>query len=160
MRRLGFAEIEPGQRFASTGRTLTEADHGLFMMLVGDWHPIHADEEYARTTPVGRRLMHASLGLSLAMGMQAALFEFADPMVGAIGLDGWRFRVPMFVGDTVHVELEMLTKRVTSDGRRYIVERRLELVRHDGTVLQGGVAGVMLWLPDALAADARRPEPA
>lgn len=152
MRSLGYAEIEPGQRFRSTGRTLTEADHGLFMMLVGDWHPIHADEEYARATPMGRRLMHASLGLALAMGMQANALEFTDVMVGAIGLNDWRFKAPMFIGDTVHVEIEILRKRMTSDGRRYIVERSLGLVRQDGTVLQEGVAAVMLRLPEPAGA--------
>lgn len=150
MVRLGYADIRPGQRFSSPGRTLTETDHGLFMMLVGDWHPIHADEDYARSTPVGRRLMHASLGFSLAMGMQAAAVDFADPMVGALGMTDWRFAAPMFIGDTVHAEIEMLKLRVTGDGRRYIVERRLSLVKVDGTVLQGGVASVMLRLPDGV----------
>ncbi len=148
MRKLSFDEIEPGQRFVSTGLTLTETDHGLFMMLVGDWHPIHADEDYASRTPAGRRLMHGSFGLALAMGIQASLVEFADRLIGATGVDGWRFKAPLFIGDTVHVEMEMLTKRVTSDRRRYIVERRIDLVRSDGTLLQGGVAGAMLWLPD------------
>lgn len=83
---LRYDEIEAGQRFTSAGRTLTETDHALFMMLVGDWHAIHADEEYARRTAAGRRLMHASLGLSLAMGLQAQAMAFADPMIGAIGL--------------------------------------------------------------------------
>ena len=45
----------PGLRIRTPGRTLTETDHGLFTMLCGDWHPIHADEEYARTTPAGGR---------------------------------------------------------------------------------------------------------
>ena len=152
---LGYADIEPGQRFSSVARTLTETDHGLFMMLVGDWHPVHADEDYARGTPLGRRLMHASLGFSLVMGMQAAAVDFADPMVGALGMTDWRFAAPMFIGDTVHVEIEMLRKRITGDGRRYIVERRMGLVKTDGTVLQEGVASVMLRLPDAMTGAGR-----
>ncbi|CAM5763511.1 MaoC/PaaZ C-terminal domain-containing protein [Bosea minatitlanensis] len=144
---LRYDEIEAGQRFTSAGRTPTETDHALFMMLVGDWHAIHADEEYARRTAAGRRLMHASLGLSLAMGLQAQAMAFADPMIGAIGLTDWRFRTPMFIGDTVHVEIEILRKRITSDRARYIVERTLRLARHDGVVLQDGTAAVMLRLP-------------
>ena len=74
MRRLGFAEIEPGQRFASTGRTLTEADHGLFMMLVGDWHPIHTDVEYAAADErFGDRIAHGALVL-LALWPLGLLF--------------------------------------------------------------------------------------
>jgi acyl dehydratase len=144
---LGFAAIEPGAKYRSPGRTLTETDHGLFMMLSGDWDPIHADEEYARGTPAGRRLMHGTLGIALAMGMQTGAVAFADPIIGALSLKEWVFRKPMFIGDTVHVGVEFLSRRVTSDRARYIVERRLSLVRHDGEVIQDGIAATMLRLP-------------
>lgn len=146
------ADIVPGLRVRTPGRTLTETDHGLFTMLCGDWHPIHADEEYARATPAGGRLMHGTLGIALAMGMQAAAIEFADDVVGALGLKEWTFRKPLRIGDTVHVEIEFLAApHPTSDGRRFIVERRLSLVRHDGTVVQDGIASVMLAVLDAKA---------
>ena len=145
---LTFTQIEPGLCFRSPGRTLTETDHGLFMMLSGDWHPIHADEEYARTTPAGRRLMHGTFGITLAMGMQSSAVEFADPMVGALGFKEWVFKGPLHVGDTVHVEVEFLACRVTSDGKRYVADRRLRLIRHDGQVIQEGVASAMLRLPE------------
>lgn len=145
---LGFADIVPGLRFRSPGRTLTEADHALFMMLCGDWHPIHADEEYARTTPAGRRLMHGTFGIALAMGMQTAAVEFADPILGALGLTEWAFRKPLLIGDTVHVTVEFLSRRTTRDGGRYVVERRLGLVRHDGEVIQDGIATALLGMPE------------
>lgn len=142
------ADIVPGLRVRTPGRTLTETDHGLFTMLCGDWHPIHADEEYARTTPAGGRLMHGALGIALAMGMQAAHVAFADEVVGALGLQEWSFRKPLRIGDTVHVEVEFLAApRFTSDGRRFVVERRLSLVRHDGSVVQDGIASLMLAVP-------------
>jgi len=152
--RLGYADIVPGARFSSTGRTLTETDHGLFMMLCGDWHPIHADEEYARTTPAGRRLMHGSFGIALAMGMQASTVEFIDPIVGALGFKEWSFRQPMFVGDTVRTDIEFLSRRISRDGARYVVERRLYLARHDGEVLQQGLAAVLLRLPPEMVGTA------
>lgn len=141
---VGFADITPGARYASRGRTLTEADHSLFMMLSGDWDPIHSDEEYARTTPAGRRLMHGTFGITLAMGMQSGAVAFADPIVGALSLKEWTFRKPLSIGDTVHVEVEFIGTRVTSGGDRYIVERWLRLVRHDGVVIQDGIAATML----------------
>jgi acyl dehydratase len=148
---LGYAGIAPGARYAGPGRTLTEADHGLFMMLCGDWDPIHANEEYARTTPAGRRLMHGTLGIALAMGMQAGAVAFADPVIGALSLRDWTFRRPLFIGDTVHVEVEFISTRVTSDGRRYIVERWLRLQRDHGAVVQDGIVTTMLKLPDDAA---------
>lgn len=147
---LGFADIVPGLQVRSGGRTLTEVDHTLFMMLCGDWHPIHADAEYARATPTGQRLMHGSFGIALAMGMQAAAVEFADPLLGALGLTDWRFRKPLLIGDTVHVVIEFLSCRTTRDGGRYVVERRLSLVRHDGEVVQDGTATALLRLPEGV----------
>lgn len=148
---LGLADIVPGASYRGPGRTLTEADHGLFMMLCADWDPIHADEEYARTTPAGRRLMHGTLGIALAMGMQSGAVAFADPIVGALSLKEWTFRRPLFIGDTVHVEVEFISTRMTSSGDRYVVERWLRLRRHDGTVIQDGIATALLRLPGQVA---------
>jgi len=148
---LGFADIVPGQHFRSPGRTLTEADHTLFMMLCGDWHPIHADAEYARTTPAGARMMHGTFGIALAMGLQTAAVEFADPILGALGLKEWTFRKPLLIGDTVHAEVELLSCRTTRDGSRYVVERRLGLIRHDGERIQDGIAPVLLRMPGGSA---------
>lgn len=144
---VGFTDIVPGLHCRSPGRTLTETDHSLFMMLCGDWHPIHADAEYAGNTQAQQRLMHGSFGIALAMGMQAAAVEFLDPMLGALGLAEWQFRKPMFIGDTVHVTVEFLSCRITRDGSRYVAERRLSLVRHDGEIIQDGIATVLLKMP-------------
>lgn len=146
---LGFADIAPGLRFRSHGRTLTESDHQLFMMLCADWHPIHADAEFAATTKAGQRIMHGTFGIALAMGMQAAAVEFADQILGALGLSAWSFHKPLFIGDTVHVEVEFLSRRVTSDRGRYIVERRLSLKR-DEDIVQDGIASAMLKLPEGV----------
>lgn len=144
--KVSYATLAVGQRFVGLGRTLTESDHGLFMMLVGDWHPIHADEEYAKSTPFGRRVMHGSFGVAVALGMQAALTEFTDAIVGALGLETWKFNAPLFIGDTVHVEVEILGKRVTSRGDRRIVQRQIRLYNQTGAIVQAGRADVMLQL--------------
>ena len=77
--------------------------------------------------------MHGTFGIALAMGMQTAAVEFADPIVGALGLNDWRFRKPLLIGDTVHVEIEFLSRRVTRGRQRAIrCERRLSLMRQRG----------------------------
>jgi acyl dehydratase len=144
--RVAFGDLVAGRRFVGPGRTLTETDHGLFMMLVGDWHPIHADAEYARGTSFGQRVMHGSFGVALAMGMLGGLLEHAEPIIGALGLADWQFRAPLFIGDTVHLEMEVLGTRRTSGGDKGILERQLELIKQDGTVAQAGRSAVMLRL--------------
>ena len=144
---LSFNELEPGQHFTSHRRTLTETDHQLFMMLSGDWSPIHADADYARAHKLGQRILHGGLGIALTLGLQTSALEFADPLLGALGLAEWTFRAPLFIGDTVFVEVEILDKRVTSDGRKYVLRRQLRLLKSDNTLSQEGIASALMALP-------------
>jgi acyl dehydratase len=144
MERLSFDALTPGRRFVSSRRTLTETDHQLFMMLVADWSPIHADASIDRGKG---RIMHGSFGLALALGLQTAALEFADTMIAALGVDAWRYKAPLQVGDTVYVEVEILDRRVTSSGDKYVVRRALRLLKTDGTLCQEGEAAALLSLP-------------
>jgi acyl dehydratase len=149
--RLSFNELVVGQRFASHRRTLTETDHQLFMMLVGDWSAIHADAEFARATKAGQRLIHGGLGIALTLGLQTTALEFADPFLGALGLTDWSFKAPLFIGDTILVDVEILDKRVTRSGDKYVVQRKLRLLKADGTLCHEGVASALLALPKGAA---------
>ena len=66
---LPFDELEPGTRFRTRGRTITEADITTFSGLTGDWHPQHADAEWARNSAFGERIAHGLLVLSCAAGL-------------------------------------------------------------------------------------------
>lgn len=139
-----FEALEVGATWRSTGRTLTEADLLHACMTSGDWHPIHADEAYARTTPLGRRIFQGTYGLHVAIGMATGFPSLGDDVIGALGFSEWRYLAPLFVGDTVHVEVSITGKRLTSDQRRGVVERQIRLVRHDGQVAQQGMAQMMV----------------
>lgn len=141
---ISFEQIDVGQRWHSEGRTLTEAELALSCMLTTDWHPIHADEEFAKTTPIGRRMFHGTFGIAVAFGMATRFPELGDTVIAATGFTEWKYLKPLFVGDTVHVEVEIVGKRVTSDGKRGVIERRLRLCKHTGEVAQEGVAGTLV----------------
>lgn len=143
MNTLYYEDLEVGQTFRSPARTVTEADLTIFAMVSGDWNPIHSDAEYARKTPYGQRIVHGVLGVAIVTGMFDRLGIFEDSALALLGIDEWRFIAPIFVGDTVHMELEIADKRLTSKGDRGIIDRRIRLVRHDGTVLQEGRMGMM-----------------
>ena len=64
-----FEEFEPGMEFISPGRTVTESDIVSFAGLSGDYTQIHTNLEFSKTTPVGRRIAHGLLGLSIASGL-------------------------------------------------------------------------------------------
>jgi acyl dehydratase len=143
-----FHQLEIGMEFVGSGRTLTEADLSMACMLSTDWHPIHADEVYARMHGLKGRLFHGTFGLFIAFGMATKLPHFSDEVVGATGIREWTYRKPLFVGDTVHVKATIAGKRLTSDGRRAIIERSLALINQDGVVIQDGIAGAMIRLAE------------
>lgn len=140
-----YDTLKVGARFVSTGRTVTEADHGAFLMLSGNWHPIHCDEEYAKTTPMGRRIAPGPFGIMLALGcLEVNLLPCSDPLVAALGIKEWKYKAPIFIGDTLHVEMEIADKRMTGKDDRYLVERLIRLINQHGTVVQEGRA-VSMW---------------
>lgn len=144
MPRLSFDALRLGQRFRGPGRTLTETDHTLFSMLVADWHPIHADAEYAKQTPAGARMIHGSFGLALAMAGTASILDFEEPVVAALGIDEWRFLRPLLIGDTVRVEVEVLDTRRTEKTGRLLVDRMTRLLNQRDETVQEGRSTVML----------------
>lgn len=146
MSAIAYADLLVGARFESPGRTITETDLSLSCMLTGDWHPIHADEVFAKTTPVGKRMLHGPFGILIAMGMATRLPEYADEVIAATGLQEWRYHLPIVIGDTLRTQTEIVAKRVTSDGKRAIIDRRIRLLNQDDKLIQEGLAGAMLRL--------------
>jgi acyl dehydratase len=108
-----FDEIEIGQKWVTQARTITETDVVSFASLSGDWHSIHTDQEYAAATSFGQRIAHGFLVLSIATGMVPARRE---TVLALYGLDRVRFIAPVFIGDTVHLEMEATEKRERDDG--------------------------------------------
>lgn len=95
-----------GDRHTSRARTITETDLVTFAMFTGDWHPIHTDVEYAAADPrFGQRIAHGALVISVALG----LVEFRPAAMKAFyGIEHLRFVAPTHIGDTLHVETEVL----------------------------------------------------
>jgi acyl dehydratase len=141
-----FNELVVGCEFVGAGRTLTESELSIACMVSGDWHPIHSDENYAKGHGLPGRLFQGSFGILIATGMATSLPHFSDDIVGATGIREWAYRAPIFVGDTVHVRSVILNKRVTSDGKRAVIERTLSLINQKDAVVQQGIAGTMVRL--------------
>ena len=95
-----FEGVEPGQAFTTRARTVTEADVVGFAALTGDWHPQHADAEWAAASPFGERIAHGMLVLSLAAG----LVPFEPERVLALRrVSDATFKRPVRLGDTLRV---------------------------------------------------------
>ena len=114
-RGLYYEDFEIGHKVVSAARTISEADIMAFAGLSGDWTPLHVDAEYAKTSPFGQRVAHGLLGLSIASGLAMQL-GFLDRTVEAFTSLDWKFRAPIYIGDTLHVEAEVTQKKTVSGG--------------------------------------------
>jgi acyl dehydratase len=139
-----YADLQIGDTFRGPGRTLTETDLVTFCMITGDWHAIHADAEFAKETRIGQRMFHGTFGIALAIAMSANVLTLRNPVIAALGIREWSFKAPLFINDTIHLELEITEKKVTSDGRRAVLGRKLRLCKHDGSAAQEGLADLMV----------------
>ena len=141
-----FEDFEPGQVFVSQSRTLTETDVVTFAGLSWDTNPVHTDAEFDRHGRIGERIAHGVLGLSVALGLTSRIGAFEACSIALLGIDGWRFRRPLRIGDTVRCRVEILDTRLTSRGDAGILSRRLTLLDQHDEVLQDGEIGLMVTL--------------
>jgi acyl dehydratase len=102
-----YEDYEIGESRHSTGRTITEADIVLHAGQTGDFFPHHMDAEWAATQPIGQRIAHGTLILSIAVGMTAGDI---NPQAMSYGYDRIRFIKPVFIGDTITVTAEITEK--------------------------------------------------
>ena len=105
-----FEEFSEGQVFEhALTRTVTEMDNVLFTTLTMNPQPLHLDAEFAKTTEFGRPLVNSCLTLSIVAGMSVS--DISQKAIGNLGWNDIRLTAPVFVGDTIYAESEVLAKR-------------------------------------------------
>ncbi|GAB4495168.1 MAG: MaoC/PaaZ C-terminal domain-containing protein [Anaerolineales bacterium] len=105
LRGMYFEEFEAGQRVVSVARTITESDVVTFAGLSGDYNQIHVDAEYSARGPFGQRVAHGLLILSIASGLAVQTGILEGTVIAFREINEWKFSRPVFLGDTIHVEL-------------------------------------------------------
>lgn len=106
-----FEEFEINQVFTSSGRTITESDIVFFAALSGDYNQIHTDVEFSKTTPFGQRIAHGLLVTSIASGLIARSGLLEGTVIAFREINHWKFARPVFIGDTIHVAVEVFEKK-------------------------------------------------
>jgi len=131
MRRKSLHELKVGDK-SVFAKTITDADLFAFAGICGDFNPLHVNEEYAKTTCFGGRIVHGML--------TASLIDYT--LTDLVGLGGVhlsqeiKFLAPVRVGDTVTVE-SVLTA-IEHHTRRVVIESTLRT--RDGAVCMTGTA--------------------
>jgi 3-hydroxybutyryl-CoA dehydratase len=123
-----FAEISVGDRFTTGGRAVSEGDILHFAALTGDRHPQHTDPEWAAGSRFGEQIAHGLLVLSFAVGL---LPLDPDRIIALRRVGDAVFKQPVKIGDTVHVEGEIVRTREV-DPEHGLVEARLRIVNQSG----------------------------
>lgn len=132
-----FEDLELGQTIVTKGRTVTESDVVNFAGLSGDFNPLHVDSEFARETEFGQRVAHGTLVLSIATGMtyQAGFME--DTVMAFLSLE-WRYSAPVFLGDTIHCEVEVTDLKLMRRLGGGKVTLNIKVLNQEGKVVQKG----------------------
>jgi acyl dehydratase len=108
---LYFEEFEDGQVFEHPiRRTVTEMDNVLFSALTMNPQPLHLDEEYAKQTEFGRRLVNSLFTLGLVIGLSVGETTHGTTIAN-LGMTDIRFPKPVFHGDTLRARTIVRSKR-------------------------------------------------
>jgi len=139
-----FEEFEIGQRVVSTPRTVTEADVVAFAGLSGDYNQIHTDAAYAATTPFGQRIAHGLCVMAIISGLITRTGVMEGTVLAFREITEWKFSKPVFFGDTVHAELEVIETRAIPRLGGGSVTIKIGVVNQKGEVCQTGKWSVLM----------------
>lgn len=105
-----FEDFAVGDRYRHAhGRTISEADNTWFTLLTNNTHDVHYNADYASHTEFGRPLVVSTLTLAIATGLSVP--DVSQNAVANLGWDEVRLVAPMFAGDTLYAESEVLETR-------------------------------------------------
>jgi len=136
-----FEDFEVGDVYrCRLGRTITESDNISFTLLTNNTNQIHFNTEYGKRTEFGKCLVNSALTLAIVAGLGVA------DVSEALGWDEIKLPNPVFAGDTVYSESEVLEKRESKSRPQWgIVKVRTRGIKQDGKVVIDYLRSVMVW---------------
>ena len=138
---LYFDDFRINQKFITRARTITEADVVNFAGLSWDHNQLHTDNEFAASSRFGERVAHGLLGVIMHAGLSYQLTE--DSIIALLELS-WKFKAPIFIGDTIHVEQIVEDLRESSQGDRGILTFDKKIINQKDEVVQTGKTTLLL----------------
>jgi itaconyl-CoA hydratase len=116
------------------GRTITESDNTWFTLVTMNQHPVHFDANYASKSEFGQPIVNSCFTLSLVAGLSVS--DLSQKAIANLGWTDIKMPAPVFVGDTLYAESEVLAKRESSSRpTQGIVTARTVGLKADGTVV-------------------------
>ncbi|AZW29682.1 MaoC-like protein [Bordetella bronchiseptica GA96-01] len=118
-----WEDLPVGTRYRTSSRTITEADVVAFAALTGDSNRLHVDAEYAKGTLFGQRIAHGMLVASFMAGLTSRSIPYQLTEAAVLGVleNRLKYPKPTLIGDTLHVEVEVVDHKPTSRPDRGLV---------------------------------------
>lgn len=126
---LTFDALKVGDTQVTRGRTITEADIVGWCALTGDWFVLHSDAVAAAKSPFGQRVAHGMLVWAFSAGL--CVPPDSQTILANYGSDKLRYVAPVYIGDTIHMELEVLEKE-ERDAKSGVVNFRWDVFNQNG----------------------------
>ena len=139
-----FEEFEVGQRITSPGRTITEADVVAFAGLSGDFTSIHTDAEYVKGSAFGQRVAHGLLVISVVSGLAIRTGILEGTVLAFREIINWKFSQPVFIGDTIHVIVDVKEKKAMPRLSGGSIALSLDVRNQDDQTVMKGVWTVLV----------------
>lgn len=115
------------------GRTISEADNTWFTLMTMNQHPLHFDAAYAAKSEFGKPVVNSCLTLSIVVGMSVS--DISQKAIGNLGWNDIRLVAPVFNGDTIYADSEVVAKRESAKRpAQGVVTVRTTGKKADGTV--------------------------
>ena len=141
---LYFEDFSIGQKVVTEKRTITETDIMTFAELSGDNNRIHTDPEFSKSTMFGRQVAHGLLGLAVASGLAWKTGILDGTVIAFREVNEWKFVKPVFIGDTIYVEMEVKETKALPRIGGGSVTITLEVKKEDGEVCHRGLWTVLM----------------
>ena len=141
---LYFEDFSVGQNVVTEKRTITENDIMSFAELSGDDNRIHTDPEFSKTTMFGKQVAHGLLGLAVASGLAWKTGILDGTVIAFREVNEWKFIKPVFIGDTIYVEMEVRETKALPRIGGGSVTITLEVKKEDGEVCHRGLWTVLM----------------
>lgn len=132
-----YEDFQVGDTWESPRRTITETDMVMFAAFSGDYASVHIDEEFAKSTPFGGRILHGAAGFAIATGLESRLGLKEGTAIAFLGM-AWDFRAPIRIADTIFVRERVISKRETKRPEAGIVTFHVQLANQRNEVVAEG----------------------
>jgi acyl dehydratase len=135
-----IGDVHVGRKIKSQRRTISEGEFTAMVNLSWESGPLHSDREYAKTTVFGERVLGGPCIIPFVAGLSGRAWhgmweEAGAQILALVGIENVRFMAPLFPGDTIWVEIEVVGFRRTSKPERFITTVKDVLYKQDGSTI-------------------------